>query len=84
MVDGRGRTGAIRIGPRDATLWGLLTPHDGPFVLSGRHVHLFVAFGEICLTGTGRMNGGGGARITSAANLAADAGPSGGESSVGS
>jgi redox-sensitive bicupin YhaK (pirin superfamily) len=80
VVDGRDRVGAIRIGQRNATLWaGRLAPGERFAIPSARHVHLFVAIGEISLTGTGRMIEGAAARLTSTDSLDAVAGPPGAE-----
>jgi redox-sensitive bicupin YhaK (pirin superfamily) len=80
VVDGRESLGAIRIGQANATLWaGRLTAGERFAVPKGRHVHLFVAIGEISLTGTGRMIEGDAARLTSVEPLDAVAGPSGAE-----
>jgi len=79
VASGRGHDSAISIRQRDAVLWGgRLQPGEAVVVPDGRHVHLFVAVGDVVLEGAGALAEGDAARLDGA-GLDLTAGPGGAE-----
>ncbi|MEN3314122.1 MAG: quercetin 2,3-dioxygenase [Acidimicrobiaceae bacterium] len=67
VASGKGHDSAISIRQRDAVLWGgRLKPGERVVVPDGRHVHLFVAAGDIVLEGAGPLAEGDAARLQGA------------------
>jgi len=79
VASGQGHDSAISIRQRDAVLWGgRLRPGETVVVPDGRHVHVFVALGDIVLEGAGPLAEGDAARLDGA-GLDLTAGPGGAE-----
>ena len=80
IASGRGHDAAIAIAQRDAVLWGgRLRPGDVATAPDSRHVHVFVARGEVTLEGAGLLVEGDAARLTAAGSPAVTAGAAGAE-----
>lgn len=79
VASGQGHDSAISIRQRDAVLWGgRLKPAETVVVPDGRHVHLFVAAGDVVLEGAGPLAEGDAARLDGA-GLELTGGPGGAE-----
>ena len=80
IASGRGHDAAIHIGQRDAVLWGgRLQAGERVAIPDARHVHLFVARGDVELEGAGALLEGDAARLTAAGTPALVAGAAGAE-----
>jgi redox-sensitive bicupin YhaK (pirin superfamily) len=80
IASGQGHDAAIRIGQRDAVLWGgRLRPDEEVVVPDGRHVHLFVAVGSASLESAGQLVTGDAARLNDSGSPTLVAGPEGAE-----
>jgi redox-sensitive bicupin YhaK (pirin superfamily) len=80
IASGRGHDAAIRIGQRDAVLWGgRLQPGERVTIPDARHVHLFVARGDAELVGGASLLEGDAARLTGAGDPDLVAGSAGAE-----
>jgi redox-sensitive bicupin YhaK (pirin superfamily) len=80
IASGQGHDAAISIRQRGAVLWGgRLKPGEAVAVPEGRHVHLFVAAGEVDLDGAGRLSEGDAARLVEAGTPKLTAGAAGAE-----
>ena len=80
LASGNKDLAAIRIRPKDATLWvGRLAPGKTVKVPEASHVHLFVAKGSGTLAGAGALDQGDAARLVRAGNPLWTAGPKGSE-----
>jgi hypothetical protein len=80
IASGQGHDAAISIHQRGAVLWGgRLQPSETVAAPDARHVHLFVARGSVALEGTGPLDEGDAARLTSEGTPALSAGPDGAE-----
>jgi quercetin 2,3-dioxygenase len=76
IASGQGHEGAITIHQRDAVLWGGRLPEGETVVVpEGRHVHVFVAVGEVDLAGAGALATGDAARLVDAGTPTLTAGP---------
>ncbi len=80
IASGQGHDAAISIRQRGAVLWGgRLGPGEKVPVPDGRHVHLFVARGEVDLEGAGRLAQGDAVRLVQAGTPGVTAGAGGAE-----
>jgi len=80
IASGQGHEGAIAIHQRDAVLWGgRLNAGETVTVPDGRHVHVFVAIGDVDLEGAGALAEGDAARLVDAGAPNLTAGPDGAE-----
>jgi quercetin 2,3-dioxygenase len=80
IASGEGHDAAISIRQRDAVLWGArLKPRETVAVPDGRHVHLFVAAGDVDLEGAGPLYEGDAARLAAAGTPRLGAGAAGAE-----
>jgi redox-sensitive bicupin YhaK (pirin superfamily) len=80
IASGQDHPGAISIHQREAVLWGgRLERGESAPVPDAKHVHVFVARGDIDLEGAEQLHEGDAARLTGAGALALKAGPAGAE-----
>jgi redox-sensitive bicupin YhaK (pirin superfamily) len=80
VASGQDHPGAISIHQREAVLWGgRLEPGESAPVPDAKHVHVFVARGDIDLQGAEQLHEGDAGRLTDAGALALKAGPAGAE-----
>lgn len=80
IASGQGHPGAITIHQREAVLWGgRLTPGDIAPTPGARHVHVFVARGDLVLEDAGTLAEGDAARLTDAGAPTLAAGATGAE-----
>jgi quercetin 2,3-dioxygenase len=80
VASGQDHPGAISIHQREAVLWGgRLERGESAPVPDAKHVHVFVARGDIDLEGAEQLHEGDAARLTGAGALALKAGPAGAE-----
>ncbi len=80
IASGRGHDAAIAIRQRDAVLWGgRLRADEVVSVPDGRHVHLFVAEGQLHLEGAGELLVGDAVRLSGVSGPTVTAGPDGAE-----
>ena len=67
IASGRGHHAAIKIGQKDAVLWGArLKGSQSVRVPEGKHLHLYVAKGAVELEGAGLLDAGDAVRLTAA------------------
>ncbi len=80
IASGQGHDAAISIRQGGAVLWGgRLRPDEVVDVPDGRHVHLFVARGQVDLEGAGPLGEGDAVRLVAAGEPRLTAGPEGAE-----
>jgi quercetin 2,3-dioxygenase len=80
VASGKGHDAAISIRQRGAVLWGgRLRPGETVPVPNGRHVHLFIADGDVDLEGAGALAEGDAVRLTGAGTPELTAGAAGAE-----